>query len=104
MPPKSLLEVQFPIAQLSLESFLERDARTGKILSSLGKWWGAKPIVLTRAVILASLFEASDDPERWPEDLEIFFKLMCFDSCGHVEAPQRRPRRNLRQNPASALC
>jgi len=82
MAPKSLLEVQFPIAQLSLESFLERDARTGKILNSLGKWWGTKPIVLTRAVILASLFEASDDPERWPQDLEIFFKLMCFDSAG----------------------
>jgi len=37
MPAKSLLEVQFPIAQLSLESFLERDARTGKILNSLGR-------------------------------------------------------------------
>jgi adenine-specific DNA methylase len=82
MPAKSLLEVQFPIAQLSLESYLERDARTGKILNSLGKWWGTKPIVLTRAVLIASLFEASGDPERWPEDLEIFFKLMCFDSAG----------------------
>ena len=82
MHKRSLLEVQFPIAQLSLESFLERDARTGKLLNSLGKWWGTKPIVLTRAVILASLFEASPDPERWPEDLAIFFKLMCFDSSG----------------------
>ena len=79
---KSLLEVQFPIGQLSLESYLERDARTGKVLNSLGKWWGTKPIVLTRAVVLASLFEASDDPAQWPEDLEIFFKLMCFDSAG----------------------
>jgi adenine-specific DNA methylase len=82
MPAKSLLEVQFPIAQLSLESYLERDARTGKILHSLGKWWGTKPIVLTRAVILASLFEASDAPERWPDDLAVFFKLMCFDPAG----------------------
>jgi putative DNA methylase len=79
---KSLLEVQFPIAQLSLESFLERDARSGKVLNSLGKWWGTKPVVLTRAVILAALFEASDDPAEWPKDLEIFFRLMCFDSDG----------------------
>ena len=71
---KSLLEIQFPIAQLSLESYLGRDARTGKILSSLGQPWGAKPIVLTRAAILVSLFEASDDPNRWPHDLEVFFK------------------------------
>ena len=54
----------------------------GKLLNSLGKWWGAKPFVLTRAVILGSLFEASDDPARWPEDLEIFFKLMCLDNAG----------------------
>ena len=79
---KSLLEVQFPIAQLSLESYLERDARTGKVLNSLGKWWGTKPIVLTRAVVLGALFEASDDPARWPEDLDIFLKLLCFDSAG----------------------
>jgi adenine-specific DNA methylase len=51
---KSLLEVQFPIGQLSLESYLERDARTGKVLNSLGKWWGTKPIVLNRSVILGS--------------------------------------------------
>jgi adenine-specific DNA methylase len=82
MSAKSLLEVQFPIAQLSLESFLERDARTGKVLNTLGKWWGTKPVVLTRAVILGALFEASDEPERWPEDLEIFLKLMCFDNAG----------------------
>jgi|GEM_PF-4379957 len=79
---KSLLEVQFPIGQLSLESYLERDGRTGKILNSLGKWWGTKPIVLTRSVILGSLFEASDDPDRWPEDLEVFLKLLCFDNAG----------------------
>ena len=79
---KSLLEVQFPIGQLSLESYLERDARTGKVLNSLGKWWGTKPIVLTRSVILGALFEASDDPDHWPEDLEIFLKLLCMDNAG----------------------
>jgi adenine-specific DNA methylase len=82
MPAKSLLEVQFPIAQLSLESYLERSVSHGKLLNSLGKWWGAKPFVLTRAIILGSLFEASDDPAHWPEDLEIFLKLMSFDNAG----------------------
>jgi adenine-specific DNA methylase len=78
----TLLEIQFPIAQLSLESYLERSVTHGKILNSLGKWWGAKPFVLTRSIILASLFEASDDPDRWPEDLEIFLRLMCLDNAG----------------------
>lgn len=79
---KSLLEVQFPIGQLSLESYLERRAGTGKMVNSLGKWWGTKPVVLTRSVILGSLFEASDDPDRWPEDLEVFLKLLCMDNAG----------------------
>ena len=78
----TLLETQFPIAQLSLESYLERSVTHGKILNSLGKWWGAKPFVLTRSIILASLFEASDDTDRWPEDLEIFLRLMCLDNAG----------------------
>jgi len=105
-PRKSLLEVQFPIAPLPVESFLERDARTGKVLNSLGKWWGTKPIVLTRAVVVASHFEASDDPERWPEDLEIFPKLMCFDSAAIAAASKRstdrRPRAGRRSTLAAA--
>lgn len=79
---QSLLEVQFPIAQLSLESYIERQPYVGKRLGSLGKWWGTKPLVMTRAIILASLFEASDDYAKWPEDLDIFLKLMCFDNAG----------------------
>ena len=82
MPAKSLLEVQFPIAQLSLESYIERQPYVGKRLGSLGKWWGTKPLVMTRAIILASLLEASESYERWPEDLETFLKLMCFDNAG----------------------
>ncbi len=104
---KSLLEVQFSIAQLSLESYLERDARTGKVLNSLGKWWGTKPVVLTRAVIIASLFEASDDPARWPQDLEIFFRLMCFDTDGMWKRRNEDLAANSSKPPAprfSELC
>lgn len=82
MTQLSFLEIQFPIGPLSLESYIERDAKGSKSLSSLGKWWGAKPLVLTRAIILAAVFPASDDPERWPADLEIFLKCMCFDDAG----------------------
>jgi len=79
---KSLLEVQFPIGQLSLESYKERKANHGQILKPLGKWWGEKPMVLTRAMILGALFDAAEDPDRWPDDMEIFLKLMCFDPAG----------------------
>lgn len=82
MPQLSLLEIQFPIGPLSLESYIERLPYVGKPLNSLGKWWGSKPLVLTRAIILAAVFPASDDPERRPGDLEIFLKCMCLDDAG----------------------
>ena len=82
MNQKSLIEVQFPIGPLSLESYKERDAKGAKVLASLGKWWGAKPLVLVRAIVIGTIFPAAEDPERWPDDLEIFLKLMCLDNAG----------------------
>ena len=82
MSQRSLLEVQFPIGPLSLESYIERLPYVGKPLNSLGKWWGSKPLVLTRAIILAAVFPAADDPERWTDDLDIFLKCMCLDNAG----------------------
>ena len=64
-----------------MESYKERTVSHGKILG-LGKWWGEKPLVLTRAIILASLFEASEESDKWPDDLDVFFALMCFDNAG----------------------
>ena len=85
MTSKTLLEVQFPIGPLSLESYKERDAKGAKVLASLGKWWGSKPLVLVRAIVLGAVFPASDDPDRWPADLAIFMKAMCMDSAGMWE-------------------
>ncbi len=79
---KTFIEVQFPIGPLSLESYIERDSKGSKALSSLGKWWGSKPLVLTRAIILGTVFPASDDSERWPDDLAIFLRCMTLDNAG----------------------
>jgi len=79
---KSFIEVQFPIGPLSLESYIERDAKGSKALSSLGKWWGGKPLVLVRAIILGTVFPAADDPGRWPDDLDIFLRCMTLDNAG----------------------
>ena len=82
MSQKAFIEVQFPIGPLSLESYKERDAKGAKVLSSLGKWWGAKPLVLVRAIVIGAVFPAAEDPERWADDLEIFMKVMCLDNAG----------------------
>jgi len=79
---KTFIEVQFPIGPLSLESYIERDSKGSKALSSLGKWWGSKPLVLTRAIILGTVFPASDESERWPDDLGVFLRCMTLDNAG----------------------
>jgi putative DNA methylase len=75
----SFIEHQFPVAQVSAESYKERKANYSQTLTGLGKWWGRKPLVLIRATILGLLLPATDDPKR---DREVFLKLMTMDDRG----------------------
>lgn len=75
----AFIEVQFPIARLSAESYKERKANNGQTLTRLGKWWGRKPLILVRASILGMLMPASDNPKR---DREIFLKILTMDDEG----------------------
>ena len=79
MTDRAFIEDQFPIAQLSAESYKERKANLGQTLTRLGKWWGRKPLVLVRASVLGLLLPASTDPRK---DREIFLKLMTMDPDG----------------------
>ena len=76
---KSFIEVQFPIEELSVECYKERMAGSGQTLTGLGKWWGRKPLILVRAVILGSIMPASDDSDK---DMEIFKKILTMDKNG----------------------
>ncbi|MFP2873301.1 anti-phage-associated DUF1156 domain-containing protein [Acetobacter tropicalis] len=70
----SLIEKAWPTAKISAETQKERKAVQGQTLTGLGSYWkGRKPLILTRACILAVLMPATDDLER---DVEIFEKLM----------------------------
>lgn len=70
----SLIEKAWPTAKISAETQKERKAVQGQTLTGLGSYWkGRKPLILTRACVLASLMPATDDLER---DVEIFEKLM----------------------------
>ena len=65
----SFIEAQFPISKLSKESFKERKAANSQTLTSMGRWWGRKPLILVRATILGLLLPSTDNPRR---DREIF--------------------------------
>ena len=75
----TFIETQFPIARLSAESYKERKANNGQTLTRLGKWWGRKPLILVRALIVGMLMPASKDPKR---DREIFLKILTMDDDG----------------------
>jgi len=70
----SLIEKAWPTAKISAETQKERKAVQGQTLTGLGSYWkGRKPLILTKACVLAALMPATDDLER---DVEIFEKLM----------------------------
>lgn len=75
----TFIETQFPVAKLSAEAYKERKAGASQTLTSLGKWWGRKPLVLVRAALLGLLLPASDDPKA---DLQVFLSLMTMDDEG----------------------
>ncbi len=76
---KSFIETQFPVSKISKESYKERMANNGQTLTGLGKWWGRKPLILVRAVILGLLIPASNDPKK---DRAIFLKILSMDDDG----------------------
>ena len=84
----SFIETQFPVSLLSKESYKERKANYSQTLTGLGKWWGRKPLILVRAVILGLLLPASADAQR---DREMFLTLLTMDADGL----RRRKSRNI---------
>ena len=76
---QSFIETQFPVSKLSKESYKERKANYSQTLTGLGKWWGRKPLIMVRAVILGLLMPASSKPRR---DLEVFLALLTMDADG----------------------
>ncbi|MDT8896654.1 DUF1156 domain-containing protein [Thermanaerothrix sp. 4228-RoL] len=79
MDDLTFIETQFPVAKISAEAYKERKAGGSQTLTSLGKWWGRKPLVLVRAALLGLLLPASENPKK---DMEIFLKLMTMDEEG----------------------
>ena len=73
----ALIERAFPAQKISAEAQKERKANLGQTLTGLGSYWkGRKPLIMVRAIVLASLLPATDDTEA---DLDVFEKLMAID-------------------------
>jgi len=79
MDDRVFIEEQFPVSKVSKESYKERKAGASQTLTSLGKWWGRKPLVVVRAAIVGMLMPVSNDPKK---DRDIFLKIMTMDDDG----------------------
>ena len=75
----AFIETQFPVSRLSKESYKERKANYSQTLTGLGKWWGRKPLVMVRAIILGLLMPASNDPRK---DRDVFLALSRWTKTG----------------------
>lgn len=76
----ALIETVFPAQKVSIESQSERKAVAAQTLTGLGSYWkGRKPLILVRAIVLASLLPPTDDAQA---DLALFEQLMAFDDEG----------------------
>ena len=84
----TFIETQFPVSRLSKESYKERKANYSQTLTGLGKWWGRKPLIVVRAVILGLLLPASGDPRK---DRDVYLALLTMDE----EGLRRRKSRNI---------
>ncbi|GAB3375724.1 anti-phage-associated DUF1156 domain-containing protein [Azotobacter armeniacus] len=76
----ALIETVFPAQKVSFEAQQERTSVQSQTLTGLGSYWkGRKPLILVRAIVLASLLPPTDDAQA---DLALFEKLMAFDDEG----------------------
>lgn len=82
------IETQLPVSRLSKESYKERKANYSQTLTGLGKWWGRKPLVMVRAILLGLLMPASADSRK---DRDVFLALLTMDE----EGLWRRKRRTI---------
>ncbi|TVR66455.1 MAG: DUF1156 domain-containing protein, partial [Candidatus Competibacteraceae bacterium] len=64
--PKRLIEVDLPIARISVHARREKSIRHGHI-STLHIWWARRPLAACRAVLCTSLWPDPVDLTAWAE-------------------------------------
>lgn len=67
--PSSLLENEFPFAELSVICRREKSIRQGHI-STLQQWWARRPLAICRATVFAALCPSPETLAMYPELVE----------------------------------
>ena len=86
--PKRLIEVAFPIREVSEESVREKNIRHGHI-STLHIWWARRPLAASRATALAALLPDPGDPKKREEYLQLIKDISPWEVVSE-DTPQNR--------------
>ncbi|MEM2100489.1 MAG: DUF1156 domain-containing protein, partial [Thermoproteota archaeon] len=79
MDEKRLIEVDFPLKEVSEESVKEKNIRHGHI-STLHIWWARRPLAASRATTYAALVPAPKNQEELREKLDFITKLSKWEN------------------------
>lgn len=79
MDDKRLIEVDFPLKEVSEESVREKNIRHGHI-STLHIWWARRPLAASRATTYAALIPAPKNQEELREKLKFIAELSKWEN------------------------
>jgi len=88
MNERTLIEVDFPLKEVSEESVREMNIRHGHI-STLHTWWARKPVTVSRAAIYAALMSGLTDDASLRTKLEFLSKLSKFESSSNKQIMEK---------------
>ncbi len=87
-----LIEVDFPIREVSEQSVREKNIRHGHI-STLHIWWARRPLAACRTTALAALLP--DDPKRRNEFLKLIKEIAPWEQVSNGPSPNTEKARKL---------
>jgi putative DNA methylase len=79
MGDRRLIEVDFPLKEVSEESVKEKNIRHGHI-STLHIWWARRPLAVSRATTYAALIPAPDNDEELRKKLKFVAELSKWEN------------------------
>jgi len=92
---KRLIEVDFPLKEVSEESVREKSIRHGHI-STLHNWWARRPLAASRATTYAALVPAPKDEKELREKLKFIAELSKWENSLNEKLIERA-RKDIRE-------
>jgi len=94
---KRLIEVTFPVKEVSEISANEKNIRQGHI-STLHIWWARRPLASSRVTNYAALVPAPETPEEWEKKRQFIIELSKWENSLNHDLLERARREIIEAN------